>query len=319
VYGLDDRISYPQSGGIVKSSARVKNNKKWRQITKGYMFLAPILIIMGIFKFIPLLTALVMSFFNWNGTNLRTYVGLANFKELLVDETFIVALKNMVIYTLGNVGIQLTLPLLAALLVFHVIHKRLQNFLKVLFVFPLIVPTVVIYLSWQWIYAGDYGALNEFFKLIGLESWTRAWLGESGTAIWSVIFVNFPWIGGITFLIYLAGLLSISNEMFELSKLEGMNPWQRLVHIELPLIKSQLKLIIMLTIIQQIQSFENVLLLTNGGPGTATLTPALFMYNEGFAFNRMGYASAAGFMLFIVVLLVTWINNHYMKDTEKLD
>ncbi|MNI74051.1 L-arabinose transport system permease protein AraP [compost metagenome] len=155
--------------------------------------------------------------------------------------------------------------------------------------------------------------------MIGLESWTHAWLGESKTAIWSIIFVNFPWIGGITFLLYLAGLMSISSELFEVAKIDGMNPWQRFLRVELPLVRSQIKLVMVLTIIQQIQSFENILVLTNGGPGETTISPALYLYTKGFSYNEMGYASSIGLVLFMILLLLTWINNRFIKNTEKID
>jgi raffinose/stachyose/melibiose transport system permease protein len=291
----------------------------FRKHWKGYAFLLPIFLILGTFKYIPFFNALMMSFYNWNGANVKEFIGLDNFVNLFQDRTFYTSLKNIGIYTISGMVIQLTLPLIAAVLVFHVVNQKLQNALKVWFVIPLVIPSIVIFLTWQWIYAGEYGVLNEFLKLIGLESWTHAWLGESKTAIWSIIFVNFPWIGGITFLLYLAGLMSISNELFEVARLDGMNAWQRFFRLELPLVRSQIKLVMVLTIIQQIQSFENILVLTNGGPGDTTISPALYLYNKGFSYNEMGYASAIGLVLFVILLLLTWINNRFIKNTEKID
>lgn len=135
----------------------------------------------------------------------------------------------------------------------------------------------------------------------------------------SIIFVNFPWIGGITFLLYLAGLMSIPSELFEVAKLDGMNAWQRFIRLELPLVRSQVKLVMVLTIINQIQSFENVLVLTNGGPGDKTITPALYLYTKGFSYSEMGYASAIGLVLFVILLLLTLINNKFVKNTDKID
>ncbi|MCQ6563824.1 carbohydrate ABC transporter permease [Paenibacillus mendelii] len=291
----------------------------FRKHWKGYAFLIPIFLVLGTFKYIPFFNAVKMSFYNWNGANVKEFIGFDNFVRLFSDDTLHVALKNIGMFTLSGVVIQLTLPLIAAVLVFHVTSAKLQNALKVWFVIPLVIPSIVIFLTWQWIYAGEYGVLNQFLELVGLESWTHAWLGESKTAIWSVIFVNFPWIGGINFLLYLAGLMSISSELFEVSKLDGMNPWQRFLRLELPLVRSQIKLVMVLTIIGQIQSFENVLVLTNGGPGDTTLTPALYLYTTGFSYNEMGYSSAIGLSLFIILLLLTFINNKFIKNTEKID
>lgn len=290
-----------------------------RKHWKGYAFLIPVFAVLATFKYVPFFQALIMSFYDWNGANVKTFVGLDNFAALFKDGTLYASIKNILIFTGSGVLIQLTVPLIAAVLVFHVKGQRLQNLFKLWFVIPLVIPSIVIYLTWQWIFAGDYGVLNQLLERLGLESWTHAWLGESKTAIWSVIFVNFPWIGGITFLIYLAGLMGISGELFEVAKLDGMNVWQRFRHLELPLVRSQLKLVMVLTIIQQIQSFENVLVLTNGGPGQSTMTPALYLYLQGFSYSKMGYASAIGLMLFLFLLLLTWANNRFVKNTETID
>ncbi|WP_239615063.1 carbohydrate ABC transporter permease [Cohnella mopanensis] len=290
-----------------------------RKHWKGYAFLIPIFIVLGTFKYIPFFNAVKMSFYDWNGANVKEFIGLDNFVRLFHDDTFYASLKNIGIFTVSGMLIQLTVPLIAAVLVFHVKNMKLQNMLKVWFVIPLVIPSIVIYLTWQWIFAGEYGVLNQFLEAIGLDSWTHAWLGESKTAIWSIIFVNFPWIGGITFLLYLAGLMSISSELFEVAKLDGMNAWQRFLRLELPLVRSQVKLVMVLTIIQQIQSFENILVLTNGGPGDTTISPALYLYTKGFSYSEMGYASAIGLVLFIILLLLTLINNKFVKNTDKID
>ncbi|WP_391570860.1 carbohydrate ABC transporter permease [Cohnella sp.] len=291
----------------------------FRRQWKGYIFLIPIFLVLGTFKYIPFFNAVKMSFYNWNGANVKEFVGFDNFVRLFQDDTFYTSLKNIGIFTASGVLIQLTVPLLAAVLVFHVKQLKLQNLLKVWFVVPLVIPSIVIYLTWQWIFAGEYGVLNQLLEQLGLESWTHAWLGESKTAIWSIVFVNFPWIGGITFLLYLAGLMSIPSELFEVAKLDGMNAWQRFIRLELPLVRSQVKLVMVLTIINQIQSFENVLVLTNGGPGDKTITPALYLYTKGFSYSEMGYASAIGLVLFVILLLLTLINNKFVKNTDKID
>ncbi len=291
----------------------------FRRQWKGYIFLIPIFLVLGTFKYIPFFNAVKMSFYNWNGANVKEFVGFDNFVRLFQDDTFYTSLKNIGIFTASGVLIQLTVPLLAAVLVFHVKQLKLQNLLKVWFVVPLVIPSIVIYWTWQWIFAGEYGVLNQLLEQLGLESWTHAWLGESKTAIWSIVFVNFPWIGGITFLLYLAGLMSIPSELFEVAKLDGMNAWQRFIQLELPLVRSQVKLVMVLTIINQIQSFENVLVLTNGGPGDKTITPALYLYTKGFSYSEMGYASAIGLVLFVILLLLTLINNKFVKNTDKID
>jgi raffinose/stachyose/melibiose transport system permease protein len=300
-----------------KTALALKRKRMLKKHLIAYSFLAPIFLSMGLFKYYPFFTAILKSFYQWNGANINKFIGFDNFIKLLSDPTFYVSLKNVTILTVSFVLIQLTFPLYAAVGVFHS-NKKFQNGYRVLFLVPMVVPYIIIFLLWRWIYMSN-GLLNTLLKHIGLDSWSHAWLGESATSIGSIIFVNFPWIGGIYFLIYLAGLITISHELFEVGKLDGMNGWQRFLHIELPLIKNQIRLVVILAFIHQYQSFENILVLTNGGPGFTTLTPALYLYKKGFEYNELGYASAIGVMIFAILVLFTLTVNRLIKQSEKLD
>ncbi|MEK3914583.1 carbohydrate ABC transporter permease [Paenibacillus sp. FSL H7-0331] len=313
-------MTEPHSGTAINRSATDLALKQRRKLTRyiiAYSFLVPIFVSMGLFKYYPFFTAIIKSLYQWNGANLNTFVGLDNFVKLVSDPTFYASLKNVTLLTISFVIIQLTLPLYAAVGVFHS-HKKLQHAYRFLFLVPMVVPYIIIFLLWRWIYLSN-GVLNTLLRQLGLDSWTHAWLGDSTTALASIVFVNFPWIGGIYFLIYLAGLLTISPELYEVGKLDGMNGWQRFWYIELPLLRNQIRLVVILAFIHQYQSFENVLVLTNGGPGFTTLTPALYLYKKGFEYNELGYASAIGVMIFLILILFTFVANKAMKQTEKLD
>jgi len=285
---------------------------------KAFLFLLPILVSMGLFKYIPFFQAIVKSFYQWNGANVDQFVGLDNYVKLLSDATFHIALKNIALFTGSFVVINLIFPLFAAVTVSHIRRRRMQNITKTLFLVPLVVPYIIIYLLWQWIYTGN-GVINQFLKLVGLGDWTQAWLGDSALAPWAVIFVNFPWIGGIYFLIYLAGLVSISPELYEVGRLDGIGKWRRFRSIELPLIRNQVKLVVLLAFINQFQSFENVLVLTNGGPGHSTLTPALYLYKAGFEYNQFGYASAIGVTIFVILAAAALLMNRAVKTQDAAD
>jgi raffinose/stachyose/melibiose transport system permease protein len=310
--------THPQPHTAKPGRYRSLIRKIWK-VRQAYFFLVPIFVCLILFKYGPFVIAIVKSFYQWNGANVNKFVGLDNFVQMIRDQTFHDSLGNIVILTLGALVAHLTLPLLAAVLVFHIGRKRLSEWMRVLFIIPLVVPGIVVIRIWSWIYEGQGGVLNEFLKFIGLGQFTHAWLGESGTSIWALVFFNFPWIGGIFFLIYLAGLMSISPELFEAGSMDGLNVWNRFWRLELPLIRSQIKLIVMLTVITQIQNFELPLILTNGGPGDSSLTPALHLYNRAFTYNEMGYASAIGLVLFLVILILTVINQKLMKSSDKID
>jgi len=286
---------------------------------QAYYFLIPAFAALFLFKYGPFVVAIFKSFYQWNGANINRFIGFDNFARMLQDQSLHESLRNIVILTSGALVANLTFPLIAALLVYHIGKKRLAEIARVLFIIPLVVPGIVLIHIWSWIYASRGGVLNELLKLIGLESWTHSWLGESATVIWALVFYNFPWIGGIFFLIYLAGFMSISPELFEAGEIDGMNRWNRFWRLELPMIRSQIKLVVMMTLIMQIQNFELPLILTGGGPGDASLTPALHLYNRAFLHNEMGYASAIGVMLFLIILCITVVNFKLLKSTDKID
>ncbi|TDF95019.1 carbohydrate ABC transporter permease [Paenibacillus piri] len=298
--------------------AASRRRRRIRLHVKAYLFLAPIFISIGLFKYTPFVHALIQSFYEWNGANINRFIGLRNFSELFRDPVFYASMKNVGLFTASFIVIQLTLPLLAAVGVFRLRRTRLQSFFKSMFIVPMVVPHIIVFLLWRWIYVGD-GLLDRTLEAVGLGSLIHAWLGESGTALWSIVFINFPWISGIYFLIYLAGLIAIPQELFEVGHMDGMGGWRRFWHMELPLVRNQMRLVVILAFIQQFQSFENVLVLTNGGPGFSTLTPALYLYKKGFEYNELGYASAIGVIVFVLLLFVTLAFNRFIRAADRME
>ncbi|GAA4830145.1 sugar ABC transporter permease [Paenibacillus vulneris] len=285
---------------------------------KAYLFLAPILVSIGLFKYTPFVHAFLQSFYEWNGANVNRFVGWDNFNRLFHDPAFYVSLKNIALFTGSFLLIQLTFPLLAAIGVFRIRQAGARSFYRFMFVLPMVVPQIIVYLLWKWIYVSD-GLLDRLLDAVGLGQLIHAWLGESGTALWSIVFIGFPWVSGIFFLIYLAGLIAIPAELFEVGSMDGMSGWRRFWHIELPLLRNPIRLVLILAFIQQFQSFENVLVLTNGGPGFSTLTPALYLYKKGFEYNELGYASAVGVVVFAILLLCTLAANRFIKQADQAE
>ncbi|WNQ09478.1 sugar ABC transporter permease [Paenibacillus aurantius] len=305
----------PTVSGKTKQSGTRPGSAGLSRKLMPYGFLIPIFASMGIFKFYPLAIALLKSFYEWNGANLNRWTGLTHYKALASDPTFHIALRNMAVLTGAYALIQLVMPLAGALLVYHLRGRRLRALCQTAFLLPMVVPSVIVYLLWRWIYASN-GVINTLLGSLGWDSLKHAWLGESSTALASVLFVGFPWVGGVSFLLFLAGLTAIPTELYEAARLEGAGRWRRLTQLELPLLKGSLGLVLLLAVIHQVQSFENVLVLTNGGPGFATMTPALYLYKKGFEYNDFGYASAIGVVLFAGLLIFTLLTQRFMRNTE---
>jgi len=165
---------------------------------------------------------------------------------------------------------------------------------------------VVILVVWRWMYSID-GGINVVLDLIGLGSITRAWLGDRNIVLYAIMFVNFPWMGGLNFLIYLSGLQSIPDELFDAATVDGVGPIARLFRIELPLIRDQIRLLVLLTIIFWLQRFELPLILTDGGPGWSSMVPGLRMYHSVSRDYNLGYGSAIGTLLFLLVFSATML------------
>ena len=291
---------------------------------KPYLFLIPIFSLLIIFKYIPFGMAIEKSFFNWNGANMNEFIGFQNFVEAFQDKIFLESIKKAFVVMVVQVLIVITVPLITAELLYAVKSTRAQYVVRTAFTFPMVVPSVVIILLWKWILNGDTGVLNAFLKGIGLSSLAQPWLGSAKTTLGSILAVGFPWLGmvslgGMPFLLYFGALQSIPRDLFEAADLDGVNLFQRIRCIDLPMLASQIKLMVTLAIINSLQIFDVVFILTKGGPGTSTMVPAVYMYEQGFSYRRMGYCSALGTILFLLIMLLTVFNNKFLKNTETMD
>lgn len=281
----------------------------------AYLFVLPAILLITIFKYYPFATSVYQSVFQWNGANVHIFNGMDNYINLLQDGKFWISIFNAVKFSLAKVVINLIFPFIAAELVSNM-KGRKQNIFKTGLILPMIVPMMVITLLWQWILAGDYGILNMGLEKMGLGEWKTPWLASSTTALGAIVAIGFPWVAGLPFLIYLAGRQEIPEDLYESAGLEGAGVWQKIIHIDIPLLASQRKLIITYMLIQTFQIFEVPLILTNGGPGTATLTPALYLYQKAFNNNEFGYSSTIGTLLFLVLFAITVVNQKFIKEND---
>jgi raffinose/stachyose/melibiose transport system permease protein len=168
---------------------------------------------------------------------------------------------------------------------------------------------------WKSIYAPNIGLINQMLKGVGWAHIARPWLGDFKLALYSVIFIGFPWVAGMSTLIYLAGFQAIPNELLDAAAIDGAGTWKRFWQVEIPLVMSQIKLIIILTLIGGMQSFSTIMVMTNGGPGTVTMVPGLWLYRNAMYYNKMGYACAIGTALFAITLTLTYLNIRYLRSS----
>ncbi len=301
--------------------ARARIGKIW----PVYLFIVPAFVLLCLFCYYPFFSAFYHSLFDWDGVNTR-FVGLGNFQAMLGDEVLAASLPNIAILTAMGVFFAMTLPLLAAEIIFNLRSQISQSVYRYLFTIPLVLPWVVTVLVWRFLYDPIDGPINSILNAIGLGQFARAWLADPTVAIYAIGMlggggtgVGFPFVAGLNLLIYLAGLNSISREVIDASRLDGVNALQRFFMIDLPLIRGQVRTILVLTIITQIQAFQTIILLTRGGPGYSTMVPGMAMYQNAFEFGRMGYASAIGVVLFVVMIIITVVSLNRLRSPVEGD
>jgi len=305
-------ISYA-TFNILKAKGPKKN------ITKiAFVLLFPSIFILATFNYFPALSGLYHAFTKWEEGQAASFNGLDNFRQLLHDRAFFVGIGNMIILLCAGLFKAIVIPFIAAELILALASNKLQRFFRTAFLLPMVVPGLVGILIWRFIYDPNVGMLNQALQSIGLDSLTSNWLGDPKLALGSIIFMGFPWIGAFGLLIYMAGLMNIPRDIYESFSMESTNVLKRIWHIDIPLVRGQIRMLTILTFIGSVQDFQTVLLMTRGGPGTATYLPALRMYYVAFTYSHFGYGAAIGLVLFLVILLITIINLKVIKPTEEM-
>jgi ABC-type sugar transport system permease subunit/outer membrane protein assembly factor BamB len=288
-----------------------------RQIWRArlsYLFLVPTISLLLVFNYYPAFSGIYHAFTIWVPGAETRWVGFDQFRALSNDSYFWIGTGNLVILILTAFA-KLAVPLLVAELIFHLRSSRLRYAMRTGFVLQVIVPGVVGILLWVNIYDPNIGLANQTLRALGLGSWTRSWLGESDTALWAIVFMGFPWVSAFALLIFYGGLISIPSELFDAAEVDGANAFRRFINIDLPLLLSQVRLLVILTFITVVQEFAAIFLTTGGGPGSSTYVPSLELYYQAMRFNNFGLASAIGAVLFVVILGGTVLNLRYVKSS----
>lgn len=278
-----------------------------RSYLEGYILVGPAMILLLAFVFVPIIIGIYISFHRWDGFNEMSFVGLKNYKDILFnDDLFRKSFKNTIIFVIfavvGKNIIGLILAMLANLKI-----KGITFFRTSLFI-PVTISFVVVGLLWSWIYNPNFGLLAAMFKAVGLESWARPWLGDAKTALWAIIAVDiWKWMG-FHMVLFLAGLQTISEELYEAARVDGAHAWQRFRHITLPLIAPITFISVLLSLSGAfVNNFDLVYVMTGGGPNHATEVVMTQMVAEAFRFGKLGYAGAMGFIMFAIVGLCTLV------------
>ena len=266
-----------------------------------YIFIAPNMIVFTVFLFVPMLLAIYMSFNEWSLIEAPTFIGLGNYVQMVQDPQFWQALGNTLLFTVGTVPVNIALGLLVA----TGLNRRLpgRGLLRSIFFVPVVISGVAVALVGAWIFNDSYGVINNGLMALGFDA--VPWLTSERWAMFSII-VMALWLGiGFNMVIYLAALQGISPEYYEAAQIDGASGWARFRNITWPLLGPTTFLLVILGVISSLHVFDLIFVMTAGGPGFSTTVLVMYLYQTAFQNLQMGYASAMGVVLFLLLLSFT--------------
>lgn len=266
------------------------------------LFLLPNLVGFLIFTAVPVGAAFVLAFYDYDLLLGATFAGLENFREIFTeDEVFRAAFFNTIYFTVVSVPLSVVLGLATAMLVNQAFRGVVV--FRSIFLLPYVTVTVALSLVWKWIYLPEVGLINSALGLVGLDG--PAWLTSSTWAMPGLIIMS-VWKGfGYNMVLFLAGLQGIPEHLYDAAKVDGATSWRRFLHVTLPLLSPTTFFVVVISVISSFQVFDQALIMTGGGPGTATTTLVLYIYQKGFQSFDMGYAAAVALVLFAAIFVFT--------------
>lgn len=270
-----------------------------------WLFVLPTIVGLALFRVGPIVAAFLVSFTRWNVISSPQWQGLANYRELMSSEIFWRVLKNTVVFSVTYVPGVMVCGLFLAILV----NTKLKGitFFRGLYYLPVITSTVAIGVVWSWILSPRFGVLPRILNNLGVMN-VPSFLGDSRYALLTLVVVYIWKMSGYHMILFLAGLQNIPEVYYEAAKIDGATPWQLLRHVTLPLLSTTTFFIMIIALIQSLQTFDLTFAMTEGGPNNASATLSFFTYVNAFVHFRMGYAASMAFVLFLIVGSITLAN-----------
>lgn len=290
-----------------------KKKVKFDFVTMG--FIAPAFLFFTLFIIVPTIASVYYSFTSWDGLNpVVKFVGLANYKEIFTSARFRNALQNTIILTAFISILENGLALMLALIVDNV--KWGKNFFRSAFYVPVLISGIVSGFIWKIMYNYNFGAINSIFRSIGMGESCQDWLGNPKLAL-IMVGVVLIWKGaGYYMIIYLASLQSVPTDVVEAAAIDGASPLQRFKAITLPLISGAFTINLTLSLINGLKVFDQISVMTDGGPGFTTETIVYLLYKVGFNEGRQGFGTAVGIVLLFIILILNAVQQSILKRRE---
>jgi raffinose/stachyose/melibiose transport system permease protein len=278
--------------------------RQHRRHIEPVLFLAPTLVIYGLFAFYPVLYAFYLSLVRWNGLSpLKRFVGLSNYDTVLFqDPIFWVAVRNTVVWAALSLAVSTTLGLGLALLLNRPMPGR--TLFRAVIYAPAILSTIVVSMVWDWMYNPFFGLVNSALQWLGLGGLARPWLGDEAVALFAVFVASVWQTGGVGMVLFLAGLQGLPAEIVEAAHIDGAGRMATFLHIVLPLLRSSFGVVIALTLVNSLKAFDLVYAMTYGGPANTSQLLATWAYFQAFINRDFGVGSAIAVILLVLTLAI---------------
>lgn len=294
-------------GNHTGRNGRSGNAQGWwtrnQQALVPYLFIAPNLLVFTVFMFVPILFAFYISLNEWSLIGSPTFIGLGNYIEMMQDERFWRSFYNTIVYTIGTVPVSIALGLAVAIGLNRKLPAR--GLLRSIFFVPVVISMVAVALVASWIFNGNYGVINNALNAVGFGG--VPWLSSPTWAMPSLIITTL-WIRiGFCMVVYLAALQSIPGELYEAARVDGATGWKQFRHITWPMLSATTFLLLILNVIYSLHVFDLIYVMTGGGPGFSTTVLVQYIYLMAFESSEMGYASAVGVVLYLMLLIFTLV------------
>ncbi len=283
-----------------------KKSVEQKYMIIGFCFLVPAIAVYLLFMGYPLYRTLFLSLTDWSGFGVPRFLGLSNFQSIIKDSTFILALKNTVYFAIFSSIFSVLIGLILAWLNMYMRRMEGQVYRTIMFAPSMIAPTIT-GLLFLFIFTEDIGMLNNILKAIGLSNLTTSWLSNTSTVREVIVIVTIWRQFGLTLVLCFAGLQSIPDELIEAARLDGASDGKVFSRVLIPLIKPQIELSTMFTMLGGLRIYDSVVSLTGGGPARQTVVLPMWIIENAYTYSKFGYASAMCVVLIIVVLIFVLI------------
>jgi multiple sugar transport system permease protein len=284
-----------------------------RQMYKArlaYLFLTPAFLLLLIFIAYPLVRSLVLSLYEWNGITQPKFIGLANFKLLFQDDTFLKAVYNTIAFSILTTAGTVLIGLMLAV----AIERRVKGWtvFKVIYFLPVMMSMTVVGLLWGQLYDPTFGPINVMLKAIGVAR-PPVWMGSPGVALYAIIAVAIWQYSGFPMIVLLAAMENIPLDIHDAATIDGVNVWQRIIRIIFPMIRQVFAVIVMLQIIFSLKVFDVIWVMTQGGPGESTTVLGIYLYRNAFIYTYFGYGSAIAVVMTAIIFTLSMLYQRFIR------